>query len=112
LVITVDTGISAVEQIAYANAAGMDVIVTDHHEPREILPEAYALVNPKLSSCPYPFKGLAGVGVAYKLATALLGNDTPASWTELVTLGTIADLMTLTDENRIMVTNGFKAMSY
>ncbi|WP_234404895.1 single-stranded-DNA-specific exonuclease RecJ [Paenibacillus bouchesdurhonensis] len=112
LVITVDTGISAVEQIAYANAAGMDVIVTDHHEPPEILPEAYALVNPKLSSCPYPFKGLAGVGVAYKLATALLGNDTPASWTELVTLGTIADLMPLTDENRILVTNGLKAMSY
>src|SRR5690606_362146 len=78
LVITVDTGISAVEQIAYANAAGMDVIVTDHHEPPEVLPEAYTLVNPKLPYCKYPFKGLAGVGVAYKLATALLADETPA----------------------------------
>ncbi|WHX48046.1 single-stranded-DNA-specific exonuclease RecJ [Paenibacillus woosongensis] len=112
LVITVDTGISAVEQIAYANAAGMDVIVTDHHEPPEVLPEAYALVNPKLPYCKYPFKGLAGVGVAYKLATALLADETPAAWTELVTLGTIADLMPLTDENRILVTNGLKAMAY
>ncbi|MFD3260147.1 single-stranded-DNA-specific exonuclease RecJ [Paenibacillus lentus] len=112
LVVTVDTGISAVEQIAYAYAAGMDVIVTDHHEPPDILPDAYALVNPKLPYCPYPFKGLAGVGVAYKLAAALLGENTPDAWTELVTLGTIADLMPLTDENRILVMNGLKAMSY
>lgn len=111
LVITVDTGISAVEQIEYANSVGMDVIVTDHHEPPAVLPNGYALVNPKLTYCKYPFKGLAGVGVAYKLAQALLGADIPLEWTELVTLGTIADLMPLRDENRIIVTCGLKAMS-
>ncbi|PZT57576.1 single-stranded-DNA-specific exonuclease RecJ, partial [Paenibacillus silvae] len=68
LIITVDTGISAVEQIAYASTLGIEVIVTDHHEPPEVLPEAYALINPKLPDCPYPFKGLAGAGVALKVA--------------------------------------------
>lgn len=111
LIITVDTGISAVEQIAYAQAQGIDVIVTDHHEPPDTLPAAYALINPKLPYCTYPFKGLAGVGVSYKLATALLGADTPAEWTELVTLGTIADLMPLIDENRLLVADGLKAMA-
>ncbi|MEH7087317.1 DHH family phosphoesterase, partial [Neobacillus drentensis] len=62
LIVTVDTGISAVEQIDYANQLGIDVIVTDHHEPPEVLPNALALVNPKLPDCPYLFKGLAGVG--------------------------------------------------
>ena len=111
LMITVDTGISAVEQIAYANSVGMDVVVTDHHEPPATLPEAYTLVNPKLPYCTYPFKGLAGVGVAYKLAQALLGAETPQAWTELVALGTIADLMPLADENRIMVKMGLALMA-
>ncbi|WP_018753199.1 single-stranded-DNA-specific exonuclease RecJ [Paenibacillus sanguinis] len=111
LIITVDTGISAVEQIAYANSVGMDVVVTDHHEPPAILPEACTLVNPKLPYCTYPFKGLAGVGVAYKLAQALLEEDTPQAWTELVALGTIADLMPLTDENRVMVKAGLASMA-
>lgn len=110
LVLTVDTGISAVEQIAYASRAGMDVIVTDHHEPPPILPDAYALINPKLPYCPYPFKGLAGVGVAYKLATALLGPEIPPEWTELAALGTIADLMPLTGENRVLVRYGLASM--
>lgn len=111
LVLTVDTGISAVEQIAFAKEAGMDVIVTDHHEPPSCLPEAYALINPKLPYCSYPFKGLAGVGVAYKLATALLGKEVPASWTELAALGTIADLMPLTGENRAIVRSGLRSMA-
>lgn len=111
LIITVDTGISAVDQIAYANGAGVDVIVTDHHEPPSQLPDAYALINPKLPFCPYPFKGLAGVGVAYKLAQALLGTDIPEEWTELVALGTIADLMPLTGENRVLVKSGLARMS-
>ncbi|MGG6313591.1 single-stranded-DNA-specific exonuclease RecJ [Paenibacillus macerans] len=111
LVITVDTGISAVEQIAYANGAGMDVIVTDHHEPPAVLPDAYALINPKLPHCPYPFKGLAGVGVAFKLVQALLGEETPEAWTELVALGTIADLMPLTGENRVIVKAGLRSMA-
>ncbi|PCL94135.1 single-stranded-DNA-specific exonuclease RecJ [Paenibacillus lautus] len=109
LVITVDTGISAVEQIAYANSLGIDVIVTDHHEPPEVLPEAYALINPKIPTCPYPFKGLAGVGVAYKLAQALVG-DPPEEWLQIVSIGTIADLMPLTGENRVLVKHGIESM--
>ncbi|WP_203232155.1 single-stranded-DNA-specific exonuclease RecJ [Paenibacillus pinistramenti] len=109
LVVTVDTGVSAVKQVEFAKSLGMDVVVTDHHEPPAVLPEAYALVNPKLPFCPYPFKGLAGVGVAYKLACALL-DDVPAPWTQLVALGTVADLMPLTDENRILVTAGLASM--
>ncbi|UHA74323.1 single-stranded-DNA-specific exonuclease RecJ [Paenibacillus sp. 481] len=102
LIITVDTGISAVEQIAYARELGIDVVVTDHHEPPEHLPEAYVIVNPKLSYCTYPFKGLAGVGVAFKLAHALLGR-LPEELLELAAIGTVADLMPLVDENRIIV---------
>ncbi|QWU15057.1 single-stranded-DNA-specific exonuclease RecJ [Paenibacillus sophorae] len=110
LIITVDTGISACSQIAYANELGMDVIVTDHHEPPEVLPAAYALINPKLPGCPYPFKGLAGVGVAYKLAQALLDGKVPEEWLEIAAIGTIADLMPLLDENRAIVRRGLKSM--
>ncbi|WP_152391745.1 single-stranded-DNA-specific exonuclease RecJ [Paenibacillus guangzhouensis] len=109
LIVTVDTGISAVDQIAYANQLGIDVVVTDHHEPPEILPNAVALVNPKIHDCPYPFKGLAGVGVAFKLAHALLGR-VPEELLEFVTLGTIADLMPLNGENRILVRYGLERM--
>ncbi|WP_438347083.1 single-stranded-DNA-specific exonuclease RecJ [Paenibacillus sp. FA6] len=109
LMITVDTGISAVDQVSYANSLGIDVIVTDHHEPPDILPDAYALINPKLSNCLYPYKGLAGVGVAYKLCQALLGNP-PIEWTEFVAIGTVADLMPLTGENRILVRTGVASM--
>lgn len=110
LIITVDTGISAYHQIAYANELGIDVIVTDHHEPPELLPEAYTLINPKLPDCPYPFKGLAGVGVAYKLAQAMLGEETPEEWAEIAAIGTVADLMPLLGENREIVRNGLASM--
>ncbi|WP_379134957.1 single-stranded-DNA-specific exonuclease RecJ [Paenibacillus sp. sgz500958] len=110
LVITVDTGISAYSQIEYANSLGMDVIVTDHHEPPELLPQAYALINPKLPDCPYPFKGLAGVGVAYKLAQAMLGAEVPPEWREIVAIGTVADLMPLLGENRELVRSGLGSM--
>lgn len=110
LVITVDTGISAYHQIAYAAQLGIDVIVTDHHEPPELLPEAYALINPKLPDCPYPFKGLAGVGVAYKLAEALLGGEVPEEWCEIAAIGTVADLMPLLGENRSLVRRGLISM--
>lgn len=109
LIITVDTGISAVEQIAYAKSLGIDVVVTDHHEPPHELPEAIALVNPKLPYCPYSFKGLAGVGVAFKLAHALLG-EVPEHLLELAAIGTVADLMPLTGENRIIVREALKRM--
>lgn len=111
LIVTVDTGISAVEQIAYANTLGIDVVVTDHHEPPDILPAAVAIVNPKQHDCPYPFKGLAGVGVAFKLAHALLGHP-PLQWTDIVTLGTIADLMPLRGENRILVQQGLRQLAH
>ncbi|MDG0871689.1 single-stranded-DNA-specific exonuclease RecJ [Paenibacillus thiaminolyticus] len=109
LVVTVDTGISAVEEVAYARELGIDIVVTDHHEPPEQLPDACALVNPKLSYCPYPFKGLAGVGVAFKLAHALLGRI-PEEWLELAAIGTVADLMPLLDENRILVRAALQRM--
>ncbi len=109
LIVTVDTGISAIEQVAYAASLGIDIIVTDHHEPPEQLPAAYALVNPKKPDCPYPYKHLAGVGVAFKLAQALLGR-LPEELLEYVAIGTIADLMPLTGENRIMVKQGLERM--
>ncbi|GIQ70129.1 single-stranded-DNA-specific exonuclease [Xylanibacillus composti] len=109
LLITVDNGISAVEPIAYANELGLDVIVTDHHEPPDQLPEALALLNPKRPDCPYPFKGLAGVGVALKLAQALTGETRP-QWLQVAAIGTVADLMPLTGENRTIVKAGLAAM--
>ncbi len=109
LIVTVDNGISAVDQIAHARSAGIDVVVTDHHEPPEELPEAAAIVNPKQPGCPYPFKGLAGVGVAFKLGQALLGRP-PYEWAELAALGTVADLMPLLDENRIIVKRGLEQL--
>ena len=105
LIVTVDTGISAYEEVSYAKQLGIDVVVTDHHEPPEHLPEACAIVNPKQPGCPYPFKGLAGVGVAFKLAHALMGRP-PMEWTDIVCLGTIADLMPLHGENRMLVRSG------
>ncbi len=109
LMITVDTGISAVEQIAYANELGIDVIVTDHHEPPEILPQALAIINPKKPGCTYPFKSLAGVGVALKLAQALM-NRTPIELMQFAAIGTVADLMPLVGENRLIVKLGIEAM--
>jgi single-stranded-DNA-specific exonuclease len=107
LIITVDTGISAVEQAVAAKDLGMDLIVTDHHEPPAILPDTYATINPKKPGCPYPFKSLAGVGVAFKLAHALLGR-LPSEWLAYAAIGTIADLMPLVGENRIIVKLGLE----
>ena len=105
LIVTVDNGVSAVEEIAYARERGIDVVVTDHHEPPAVLPEAVALVNPKRPDCPYPFKGLSGAGVAYKLAHALLGRH-ETEFADLAAIGTVADLMPLVDENRALVRIG------
>jgi single-stranded-DNA-specific exonuclease len=109
LIITVDTGISAVDEISYAREQGIDVIVTDHHEPPDILPDAYVIINPKKPGCSYPFKQLAGVGVAFKLAEAMLGRF-PEELLEFLTIGTIADLMPLVDENRIFVQMGIERL--
>jgi single-stranded-DNA-specific exonuclease len=104
-VITVDTGISAVEETAYARELNFDLIITDHHEPGPVLPDAYAIIHPKLPGSTYPFKELAGVGVAFKLAHALLG-ELPEHLLELAVIGTIADLVPLVDENRLIARKG------
>ena len=114
LVVTVDCGISGVKEVAEA-PRGMDIIITDHHRPPEILPMAFAIVNPKQLDCRYPFKGLSGVGVAFKVCQALerLRDPDAALWeqyTELVALGTVADIVPLQDENRALVKRGMKAM--
>lgn len=112
LIITVDTGITAVEETEYAKSIGMDIIITDHHECKEDIPGAYAAIDPKRKDCTYPFKNLAGVGVAFKLIQAL-ENDTDISdlmerFADLVCLGTVADISPLVDENRIFVREGLK----
>jgi single-stranded-DNA-specific exonuclease len=109
LVVTVDTGISAVHEANVAKEIGLDFIVTDHHEPPPVLPDAYAIVNPKQEDCYYPFKGLAGVGVAFKLAHALLGQA-PEDLLDIAVIGTIADLVPLVDENRLIAKKGIRAL--
>ncbi len=116
LIIAVDCGVSAVEEIRRARALGMDVIVCDHHQPGPLLPPATALLDPKRSDCPYPFKELAGVGVSFKLMQALcrhLGQD-PATLlrhVELVAIGSAADIVPLTDENRVLVKAGVEKLN-
>ncbi|MCA1025353.1 single-stranded-DNA-specific exonuclease RecJ [Cytobacillus kochii] len=109
LIITVDTGIAAIEPAQAAKEMGIDLIITDHHEPGPILPECLAIIHPKLPDSRYPFKELAGVGVAFKLAHALLGN-VPNDLLEFVAIGTVADLVSLTDENRLIVKKGLKKL--
>ena len=114
LIITVDCGISGVQEVAEA-PEGLDIIITDHHRPGEVLPAASAVINPKQPGCAYPFKGLSGVGVAFKLCQALHQRQEPScplwgKYTELVALGTVADIVPLLDENRELVRRGLAAM--
>jgi single-stranded-DNA-specific exonuclease len=116
LIITVDCGVTAVSETKIANQNGIDVIICDHHEPAEILPEAFAILNPKLKDSRYPFKELAGVGVAFKLLQALfleLGYtiDDLIPYLDLVALGTSADIVPLLDENRILVSCGLERIN-
>lgn len=108
LVITVDTGISAVQEAEYAKELDFDLIITDHHEVGPILPDAYAIIHPKISP-DYPFKELAGVGVAFKVASALYGK-VPTHLLDLVAIGTIADLVPLKDENRLLAKKGLNQL--
>ncbi|MGN1400883.1 MAG: single-stranded-DNA-specific exonuclease RecJ [Bacillus sp. (in: firmicutes)] len=105
LIITVDTGISAIHEAEVARELGMDYIITDHHEPGPVLPEALAIIHPKIPGSLYPCKDLAGVGVAFKLAHALLG-EVPEHLLEIAVIGTIADLVPLSDENRLIALKG------
>ncbi|MGN1408704.1 MAG: single-stranded-DNA-specific exonuclease RecJ [Eubacteriales bacterium] len=118
LIITVDTGITAVEEAKLARELGMDLIITDHHECHTELPEAEAVVNPRRSDCTYPFKELAGVGVVFKLLCALESVLNPEDsmltcvrrvskdYGDLVAIGTVADVMPIRDENRLIVSYG------
>ena len=113
--ISCDCGINAFEKVAYANEKDLDVIITDHHKPDKTLPAAYAIVNPNRFDCPYPFKGLCGASVAFKLALAICdkgGYDPIYAWenSDVVTLGIAADLVPIQDENRIIVRHGIQQM--
>ena len=109
LILTVDNGVAGHEAIAYAMEQGVDVIVTDHHSLPEELPEAYAIVHPEHPDGNYPFSYLAGCGVAFKLACALL-ETVPMELLDLVAIGTIADMVSLTDENRQLVAMGLQVL--
>ncbi len=126
LVITVDTGITAIDEIEYARGLGMDFVVTDHHTCRPVLPQALAVVNPHRPDCTYPFPELAGVGVAFKLVCAI---EQQIAWergeqdagylrrvceqcVDLAAIGTIADVMPLTDENRLIVSLGLSMLAH
>jgi single-stranded-DNA-specific exonuclease len=113
LIITVDTGVTAHKEIETARRLGMDVIVTDHHECRESLPDAVAVVNPRRAGSLYPYSKLAGVGVAFKFICAISGGwrSPLIRYADLVALGTIADIMPVTGENRLLITQGLKAMT-
>ncbi|MFU0761433.1 single-stranded-DNA-specific exonuclease RecJ [Staphylococcus pasteuri] len=110
LIITVDNGIQGHNEIKMVQDLGVDVIVTDHHEIGRTLPEAYAIVHPMHPEFDYPFKYLCGAGVAYKLAQTLLDN-VPNYFKAYTAIGTIADLVSLTDENRSIVQNGLRVMN-
>jgi len=113
LVITCDCGISSVKEIEYAKTLGLEVIVTDHHQVKKDLPPSLATINPHQPDCPYPFKDLAGVGVAFKLVQALAQevsqkNLNIQKYLDLVAMGTIADVVSLRDENRVIVKLGLQ----
>ena len=123
LVITVDCGISSVDEVAYAKSLGMDVIVTDHHEPPPLLPEAEATINPLLKGCFFPYKSLSGVGLAFYLVAGIrkglrekgyFENRVEPSlldYLDLVAVGTIADIVPLTGINRILVRAGLEQVN-
>ena len=116
LIITVDCGITAVREVEFARALGVEVVVTDHHECKQSLPQAAAVVDPHRPDCPYPFKGLAGVGVALKLAMAVAGADRAAlvfrEYVDLAAVGTVADVMPMTGENRTIVQAGLASLAH
>ena len=110
LIITVDNGIAGVDEVELANSLGCDVIITDHHKIQDKIPKAYAVIHPEHPEGQYPFGKLAGVGVAFKLAHALL-EIYPDFLLDLVAIGTVADMVSLTDENRIFVKQGIELLN-
>ena len=116
LIVTVDCGITAVEEVAHAAALGVDVVITDHHECKEVLPAAVAVVDPRRRDCPYSFKELAGVGVALKLVLALGGPEREQKllrqYADLAAIGTVADVMRIVGENRTIVRMGLEELAH
>lgn len=113
VLITVDCGVTAHKEIDLLNDMGIDVIVTDHHQPRgDNLPSAFAIINPLQKDCKYPYKYLAGVGIAAKLASALVGSQDEIlnQHLDLIALGTVGDIVSLTGENRILVKHGLVSL--
>ena len=115
LVVTVDNGISALDEAEYAASIGLDLVITDHHQPRPQLPKACAVVDPHRQDCPYPFKYLCGAGVAFKLICAmegdLSGEEMIWHFGELAAIATVADIVELTGENRLIVQRGLECIS-
>ncbi|MBP3381935.1 MAG: single-stranded-DNA-specific exonuclease RecJ, partial [Clostridia bacterium] len=114
LLVTVDNGITAVEEVAYAAQKGIDVVVTDHHQPQDVLPAAVAVVDPHRADCPSGCVNYAGVGVAYMLVCALEGDPDAVmeKYGDLVALGTLADVMPLVGTTRSLVRNGLQVMNH
>lgn len=110
LIITVDCGITAIEEVEYARTLGIKMIVTDHHELGETIPNC-TVINTKIENQEYKFRGLCGTGVAYKLSEALLGFDESSEYLPIVAIATIADIVPLTNENRTLVRLGFERMN-
>ena len=115
LIVTVDCGITAAQEVEYARALGVDVVITDHHQCKEVLPQAVAVVDPRRPDCSYPFPDLAGVGVALKLALALTApaqrSQVLLDYGELAAIGTVADVMLLQGENRALVHLGLERLA-
>lgn len=114
LIVTVDTGATAIDEVKYAYENGLEVVVTDHHQVADTLPQCEAVVDPHRGDCMCPFKEMSGVGVAFKLACAVNGGDYETvldEYGELVALGTIGDVVTLTGENRVMVRRGIRSIN-
>ncbi len=115
LIITVDCGITDVEEAKHAAKLGMTLIITDHHTPPAVIPEAFAIVNPKLAGSKYPFDELAGVGVAYKVLQGFMASlgreDEMDNQMDLVAVGTVADMVPLVGENRYLVKRGLKVLN-
>ena len=114
LIITVDCGVTSVEEVSRARHQGTEVIITDHHTPGPALPEAVAIINPRIAASSYPFLHLSGAGLAFKLIQGLhqfFGQPWSAGLLELAALGTIADLVPLTDENRYLVSEGLSRLA-
>ena len=113
LIITVDNGISAIEEVKRASELGMDVVVTDHHRPRDIIPEAVAVVDPYRKDCPSKFKDFCGAGVVLKLLMALEDGDQDmvmAEYADLAALGTIGDIVSVSGENRAIIKTGLESV--